>query len=116
MLGASRPWRPALLVALGIASGVLLATQVARGPEPPAAVPPGQRLFMAECAACHGPAGDGAGGAPALDTGLAGYPSPAALARYIRRAMPATAPGSLSPGQARALAAYLWALNHMRTP
>lgn len=106
---------PAAFLVGGFASGILLGgSAVGASPRTtqPVTLMVGQQLFAAECAVCHGPAGDGAGGAPRLDTGLANFTSEAALAWFIRKNMPATAPDSLSPGQANALAMYLWLLNH----
>jgi|BEDMetMinimDraft_2_1075160.scaffolds.fasta_scaffold17728_2 thiosulfate dehydrogenase len=107
--------RAAACLLTGAAIGILLARTAAGSaahPTQAATLVVGQQLFAADCAICHGPAGDGAGGAPRLDTGLESFPSEAALAAFIHRNMPATAPGSLSTNQAHAIATYLWLLNH----
>jgi len=92
----------------------------------------GARLYQAQCANCHGAAGEGMGGVyPALvgrepreGFGFAGNPKlvhtignywahATALVDYIRRAMPLTAPGSLTNDEVYALSAYLLALNEL---
>ncbi|MCL8208865.1 MAG: cytochrome c [Actinomycetia bacterium] len=106
---------PVVFLVLGVVTGILWARAAAEaGPRPvsPVTMAEGQQLYAIDCATCHGPAGDGAGGAPRLDTGLASFSTEAALASFIRRNMPATAPGTLTPHQARAVATYLWTLNH----
>ncbi|AUW94780.1 c-type cytochrome [Sulfobacillus sp. hq2] len=74
----------------------------------------GQELFASLCQTCHGPGGDGAGGAPVLNDGVTvtKYANTSALAQFIQSRMPATNPGILSPSQARNLAWYIIKLNH----
>lgn len=69
----------------------------------------GQRLYVADCQTCHGPGGNGAGGAPPLDTRgvFLDHPTSENLARFIRQQMPASDPKSLSPAEARDLVRYL---------
>jgi ubiquinol-cytochrome c reductase cytochrome c subunit len=104
------------LLMAGIAIGAAVRVSWAAPPDPSAGplseVATGVAIFRAQCMTCHGPAGDGAGGAPALDTaGLARqYPTRRALATFIMQNMPATAPDSLTPGEARAVAAYIESL------
>lgn len=84
----------------------------------------GKALFDAKCASCHGAA---AAGGPMFGTMVGGigsfktdkrlltpgsmYPYAPALFDYIRRAMPLTAPQSLSNDETYALTAYLLHLN-----
>lgn len=83
----------------------------------------GRRLYQQHCAACHGP--DGQGGSADRLAGAAGeltgewpektvgnyWPYASTLFDFIRRAMPMTAPGSLSADETYALVAYLLHLN-----
>lgn len=89
----------------------------------------GRVLYAAQCAMCHGPKGEGIAPAfPALtgrDPRAEGFafasdpklvhtignywPHATTLFDYIRRAMPLTAPGSLTDDQVYALSAYLLA-------
>lgn len=90
----------------------------------------GATLYQAKCAMCHGPQGQGMAKVyPALvgpqPPEFAAFARDAALVRsignywshattlydYIRRAMPLTAPGSLTDDEVYALAAYLLAAN-----
>jgi mono/diheme cytochrome c family protein len=93
----------------------------------------GAELYQAKCSMCHGPKGEGMGNVyPALigpspaggfeafarDPGLprtvGNYWSHATtLYDYVRRAMPLTAPGSLTNDEVYALAAYLLAENEV---
>lgn len=88
-------------------------------------VPEGEALFRAQCAACHGLNGEGGGNGmyPQLigrehTSGFADdfkkhktignwWPYPTTIFDYVRRAMPQTQPGSLTPDQIYALSAYL---------
>lgn len=99
-------------------------------PEGQGSVAEGAALYVAQCANCHGQQGEGMGKVyPALVA--AGPADVAAFAKdpkvvraignywshatslfdYIRRAMPLTAPGSLTDDQVYALTAYLLAEN-----
>jgi cytochrome c len=87
----------------------------------------GARVYAATCAACHGENGEGKPPAyPQLVGGPTGafnfakdykiprtignyWPYATTLYDYIRRAMPLTAPGSLTPDQTYAVTAYLLA-------
>jgi cytochrome c len=95
---------------------------------PPGAghVTAGASLFIARCAACHGLAGEG-GTAPRLvgtepTTGFGDdprlpktignfWPYATTLYDYVGRTMPQTAPGSLTPDETYALAAWLLHVN-----
>lgn len=84
----------------------------------------GKALFDAQCASCHGAA---AAGGPMFGTMVGGigsfktekrlltpgsmYPYAPALFDYIRRAMPLTAPQSLTSDETYAVTAYLLHLN-----
>lgn len=101
-----------------------------------AGLPPGQGtaatgavVFASKCAACHGPKGEGIEKNPKLigvepsagftfandvkATKTIGnyWPYPTTLYDYIRRAMPLTAPGSLTPDEIYGVVAYLLAGN-----
>ncbi len=83
----------------------------------------GERIYKAQCAACHGPEGESgayprlAGGQGALassepvKTVGSYWPYATTLYDYIYRAMPLTAPQSLSAGETYAVTAYVLYLN-----
>lgn len=93
----------------------------------------GRVLYAAQCASCHGPTGAGMPPAfpalsgrdpnaenfafasdPKLVHTIGNYwPHATTLFDYIRRAMPFTAPGSLSDDQIYALSAYLLAVDRV---
>ncbi|MBX5467521.1 MAG: cytochrome c [Firmicutes bacterium] len=104
-----RVWWLALVAGMGWAAG----RAWPESPALPPAVARGAALYQRDCAACHGVAGSGAPGAPALDGPRLArdYPSRQALARFIAENMPASAPGTLSPTMAEDLARYLRRLN-----
>lgn len=84
----------------------------------------GAPVYAATCASCHGAKGEGTGSYPQLLGGPKGtfnfasdykiprtignyWPYATSLYDYIRRAMPLTAPGSLTADQTYAVTAYL---------
>jgi len=78
----------------------------------------GQAVYDQQCAACHGALGEGTQGVPALAGGtLTGtpilmtagsyWPHASTLYDYIRRAMPPTAPKSLSNTEVYQVVAYV---------
>lgn len=85
----------------------------------------GEATFALKCAACHGPAGEGIGPNPKLvgNDPPAGFafasdakaaktignywPYATTLYDYVHRAMPLTAPGSLTPEETYAVVAFL---------
>jgi len=82
----------------------------------------GQRLFVADCAACHGAGGTGTQLGPALNTGawtkIEG--SPEEIARVIEEGLPPAKPydipmpgraGSFDAEQLKSLAGYVYALH-----
>ncbi len=86
----------------------------------------GKKLFDAQCVSCHG--ADAAGGAQygSMVGGVGSfvtekrrltpgsmYPYAPILFDYIRRAMPMTAPQSLSDDEVYALTAYIYSLNEL---
>jgi len=83
----------------------------------------GREIYAQQCAACHGDAGQGGpmdrlvGGAGTLATDKpvktvgSFWPYATTLFDFIRRAMPYTAPQSLSPDQVYAVVAYVLYLN-----
>ena len=83
----------------------------------------GRDMYLAQCAACHGPKGEGgigdklAGGQGTLATPTpvktvgSYWPYATTLFDYIRRAMPFTAPQSLSNEEVYALSGYVLFLN-----
>ncbi len=84
----------------------------------------GEALFAQLGAKCHGAKGEGTDAAPALVGGIGSlatdkpvktvgsyWPYATTLFDYIRRAMPADKPQSLSPDEVYALCAYLLHLN-----
>ena len=96
----------------------------------------GAAVYAAQCASCHGAAGEGQGAFPklvqpaALDSASRDsfpfdrdfkipktvgnyWPYATTLYDYVHRAMPYAAPGSLSPDETYAVVAYLLAANHV---
>ena len=84
----------------------------------------GETLYEAKCAACHGPFGEGAGRWPKLAGGFGTltaerpektvgsyWPYASTLWDYIHRAMPFTAPQSLTDDETYSLTAYVLYLN-----
>lgn len=82
----------------------------------------GQAVYEQQCAVCHGAQGEGTQGVPALAGGsLTGtpvlmtagsyWPFASTLYDYIRRAMPPTAPKSLSDTEVYQVVAYVLNLN-----
>ena len=84
----------------------------------------GEEIFARLGAKCHGPRGEGTQGVPALVGGIGTlgtdapvktvgsyWPYAPVLFDYIRRAMPADNPQSLTPDEVYALCAYLLHLN-----
>ena len=93
-------------------------------PEGRGTVAQGEKLFEEKCAACHGPEGIGAsaeelrGGktedlsGPSPDKNIGAYwPFATTLFDFTRRAMPMTAPGSLSADEVYAVTAYMLHVN-----
>jgi hypothetical protein len=64
----------------------------------------GKQIFKARCAVCHGSQGEGT---KKYDKRLEGDRSAAQLAELIHETMPQDDPGSLSPEEAQAVAAYV---------
>ena len=83
----------------------------------------GATIYASRCQACHGPEGAGkpmeqlTGGvgtlasAKPVKTPVSYWPSATTLFDYIRRAMPTTAPQSLSNDQVYALTAYILSID-----
>jgi mono/diheme cytochrome c family protein len=83
----------------------------------------GERIYAEKCQACHGPRGAGnpmeqlTGGIGSLEsakpvkTAVSYWPSATTIFDYIRRAMPITAPQSLSNDEVYALTAYLLSID-----
>jgi len=85
----------------------------------------GQAIYATSCAGCHGRAGEGGmadalvGGAGSLATAKpvrtvgSYWPYATTLFDYVRRAMPYTAPQSLTANQTYAVVAFVLNLNHI---
>jgi cytochrome c len=85
----------------------------------------GKAVFAAKCAACHGEAGQGkpmdrlAGGEGAIGSAKpiktvgSYWPYATTLYDFVHRAMPFSAPQSLTPDEVYALCAYLLFINHI---
>ena len=78
----------------------------------------GQSGYLQKCATCHGVSGEGAAGSPALAGGSLSttpplltvgsyWPHASTLFDYVRRAMPPTAPKSLTDTEVYQLTAYV---------
>jgi mono/diheme cytochrome c family protein len=92
-------------------------------PEAAGTVAAGRSLFAAQCARCHGPAGEGDVGArlvggqgtlrdaQPLKTVGSFWPYATTLWDYVNRAMPFDRPGSLEPAEVYAAVAYVLHLN-----
>lgn len=113
--------------AVGIAASLIIAGagailaehhQVSQAAHREAMLEKGRDLYRTLCETCHGPAGDGAGGAPSLVDGhvVSQYPTIEALAQFIRSRMPASDPRSLTPIQSRQLALWIRHFNHLSNP
>ena len=124
--GLGRPADPARVAALNIdvaADGTGL-------PPGRGSAADGEKLYQAKCSMCHGPKGEGMstvypaligreprqgfpfGNDPKLVRTVGNYWAHATtLVDYVRRAMPLTAPGSLSNDEVYALSAYILAAN-----
>lgn len=89
-------------------------------PQGKGSVAAGEELYMAQCAACHGEFGEGAGRYPELIGGRGTltsedprktidsyWPHAPGLYDYIRRAMPFGAPQSLTPEEVYSITAWL---------
>ncbi|WP_053960510.1 c-type cytochrome [Sulfobacillus thermosulfidooxidans] len=101
------------LFTVGIASYMLTTRNMAIKAQHVNEEQAGGVLFANLCATCHGPGGDGSGGAPNLSDGhvLQKYPTSQALSTFIQQRMPATAPGTLNPDETRDLVLYIQRLN-----
>jgi len=92
-------------------------------PQGSGTVAAGQKLFVAQCARCHGPAGEGDIGARLvggqgtlatprpLKTVGSFWPYATTLWDYVNRAMPFDQPGLLQPPEVYAAVAYVLNLN-----
>ncbi|MCB1665240.1 MAG: cytochrome c [Pseudomonadales bacterium] len=86
----------------------------------------GRALYAQQCAACHGAQGEGTPGVPALAGGSTTatpplmtvgsyWPYATTVYDYVRRAMPPTAPKSLSDVEVYQVVAYVLHLNGLIT-
>ena len=113
--GLGRPPTPDEIRALGSA----IAPDGAGLPNGSGTVAAGRALFAAQCARCHGPAGEGQVG-PRLVGGQGTLASPKPLRTvgsfwpyattlwdYVNRAMPFDRPGALEPSEVYAAVAYV---------
>ena len=77
----------------------------------------GEPIYLAKCASCHGDDGqtgmDKLAGAERRKTIGSFWPYATTIFDYVRRAMPTTAPGSLTDDEVYALTAYLLYLNDL---
>jgi len=103
--------------------GVAIAPDGGGLPEGSGTVAAGRDVFVAQCARCHGPKGEGdvgpalAGGQGTLRTTRplktvgSYWPYATTLWDYINRAMPFDKPGLLKPSEVYAVAGYILNLN-----
>jgi cytochrome c len=86
----------------------------------------GDAIYTSKCSVCHGPHGEGRADFPALVGGRGSlasdkplltvgsyWPRATTIFDYIRRAMPYTAPGSLTADETYALTAWILSENHI---
>ena len=78
----------------------------------------GQAVYQERCASCHGEQGDGKVGRALIgpQAGLGGYETARGLFDYVRKVMPADAPGRLTESEYWAVLAYILAQNGMLPP
>jgi len=117
--GVGRPPTPEELRDLGSA----IAPDGTGLPPGSGSVAEGRRVFAAQCARCHGPSGEGDVGArlvggqgtlktpKPLRTVGSFWPYATTLWDYVNRAMPFDKPGSLTPQEVYAAAAFVLNLN-----
>jgi S-disulfanyl-L-cysteine oxidoreductase SoxD len=117
--GVGRPPTPEEVRALGSA----IAPDGTGLPNGAGTAAAGRTLFAAQCARCHGPAGEGDVGArlvggqgtlrtaQPLKTVGSFWPYATTLWDYVNRAMPFDRPGSLEPTEVYAVVAYVLNLN-----
>jgi len=117
--GVGRPPTPEELRDLGSA----IAPDGTGLPPGSGSVAEGRRVFAAQCARCHGPSGEGDVGArlvggqgtlrtpKPLKTVGSFWPYATTLWDYVNRAMPFDKPGSLTPAEVYAAAAFVLNLN-----
>src|SRR5215813_12322720 len=103
--------------------GVAIAPDGSGLPDGSGTVAAGRDVFVAQCARCHGPKGEGdigpvlVGGQGTLRTARplktvgSFWPYATTLWDYINRAMPFDKPGLLKPSEVYAVAAYILNLN-----
>lgn len=123
--GLGRPVSEAELAALDISI-----------PPDGAGLPPGSggaaegaQVYAQLCQACHGPAGEGGDGLTRLTGGVGTlatqapvktvnsfWPYATGVFDYVRRAMPPTAPQSLTPDQIYAVTAYILSVDGVVAP
>lgn len=78
----------------------------------------GQTVYQERCAHCHGEQGEGNVGRPLIgpNAGLGGYETARGLFDYVRKVMPADAPGRLTESEYWAVLAYLLEQNGLLPP
>jgi cytochrome c5 len=96
--GARTLWTPRSFLCIPLAIAASLGAVVS------AAEPNGAQIYQSQCAACHGPQGEGSSKHPQR---LEGDKSVAQLAAQIRKTMPEDKPGTLTADEAAAVARYV---------
>jgi S-disulfanyl-L-cysteine oxidoreductase SoxD len=78
----------------------------------------GQVVYQERCASCHGEQGEGKVGRALIGSsaGLGGYGTARGLFDYVRKVMPADAPGRLTESEYWAVLAYILAQNGQLPP
>jgi mono/diheme cytochrome c family protein len=78
----------------------------------------GQAVYQERCASCHGEQGEGKVGRALIgpNAGLGGYGTARGLFDYVRKVMPADAPGRLTESEYWAVLAYILAQNGQLPP
>jgi mono/diheme cytochrome c family protein len=121
-IGRIRRGRPGIARGAGtlVALGALASAGAqARDPQTNGAdATPGTQVYMAQCASCHGAAGEGFIGPPVIgpEAALGVYENGRRLLDYISTTMPQANPGGLSDEQYREVLAFLLIRNGFVEP
>lgn len=102
------------MLLLGLGGGLARTIAVPAGDQ----VDRGREIYQARCALCHGDKGEGRLGRPLIgpDAGLGGFGTAMGLFDYVRKVMPADAPGRLLESEYWAVLAFILKENDLLPP